>query len=247
MKKSTHVAGVIAIGIVSVTAFSGCSSTPDPMNTGGAPSTGGTGTAGTVGTAGTGGGPQLGVQVQPPGSYILLSATDAVAGPTPAPAAWASAGCNVCHGTVGQGVMSLAPEIRHVPAAYAQQVVRKGRFFNGVQTGMVAFPMTSADPTVLPITDADLTAVISWLDGQPKPTTGQGLFLDFCGNCHGKDGTGGIQPVKVTGETIVAVNQKVRVGEGMDITMRNAFMPPEDATALTDAELALIEQFIGAK
>jgi len=63
----------------------------------------------------------------------------------------------------------------------------------------------------------------------------------------GDPGTGGIQPVKVTGETIMAVNQKVRVGEGMDITMRNAFMPPEDATALTDAELALIEQFIGAK
>jgi hypothetical protein len=29
--------------------------------------------------------------------------------------------------------------------------------------------------------------------------------------------------------------------------MRNAFMPPENAAALSDAELALIEQFIGAK
>ena len=153
----------------------------------------------------------------------------------------------MCHGTVGQGVNFLAPEIRHVPAAYAQQVVRKGRFFNGVQTGMVAFPTVSTDPTVLPITDADLTAVISWLDGQPKPTTGQGLFLDFCGNCHGKDGGGGIQPVKILGETIMAVNQKVRFGEGMDIAMRNAFMPPEDTNALSDAELAMIEQFIMAK
>jgi mono/diheme cytochrome c family protein len=231
MKKLTHGLGVLAIGIISTTAFSGCSSPADP--------------GGMTGTAGTG--PQLGVQVNPPGSYILLSATDAMPGPMAAPPGWASAGCNVCHGTVGQGVQSLAPEVRHVPAGYAQQVVRQGRKFNGMQTGMVAFPMTSADPLVAAITDADLSAVISWLDAQPKPTTGQGLFLDFCGNCHGKDGNGGIQPVKVTGETIMAVNTKVRGGYGTDISMRNAYMPAEDTTALTDAELALIEQFIGAK
>jgi hypothetical protein len=29
--------------------------------------------------------------------------------------------------------------------------------------------------------------------------------------------------------------------------MRNTFMPSEAASSLTDAELALIEQFIGAK
>ena len=104
-----------------------------------------------------------------------------------------------------------------------------------------------SDPLVAAITDTDLTAVISWLDGQPKPTTGQGLFLDFCGNCHGKDGNGGIQPVKVTGETIMAVNTKVRGGFGTDISMRNAYMPAEDVNALSDAELTLIEQFIGAK
>jgi mono/diheme cytochrome c family protein len=239
MKKLTHGLGVLAIGIISTTAFSGCSSPADPAGAGGTGSTGGTGN--------TAGGPQLGVQVNPPGSYIILSATDAMPGPTPAPPAWSSATCSTCHGSVGQGVQSLAPEIRHVPAAYAQQVVRQGRKFNGVQTGMVAFPMTSTDPLVAAITDADLTAVISWLDAQPKPTTPSGLFLDFCGNCHGKDGNGGIQPVKVTGEPIATVNMKVRTGVGTDISMRNAFMPPEDATALTDAELALIEQFIMAK
>jgi len=200
-----------------------------------------------VAAAGTDGGPQLGVQVQPPSSYIILSATDAVAGPTPAPAVWTSATCATCHGSVGQGVNLLAPEVRHLPATYAQYVVRHGRLFNGMQTGMVAYPTTSADPLVPAISDADLTTVITWLDQQPRPTTGQGLFLDFCGNCHGRDGAGGIQPVKVTGETIATVNQKVRVGEGMDPSMRNAFMPAEAASALSDAELALIEQFIGAK
>jgi len=240
MKKLTHGLGVLAIGIFSTTAFSGCSSTPDPgTGTGGMASTGGTGN--------TAGGPQVGVQVQPPNSYIILSATDAMPGATAAPPAWDKSTCSTCHGTVGQGVQSLAPEIRHVPAAYAKQVVRQGRKFNGVQDGMVAFPMTSSDPLVAAITDADLDAVISWLDGQPKPTSGQGLFLDFCGNCHGKDGNGGIEPVKVTGETISLVNTRVRSGFGTDITMRNAYMPTEDTTALTDAELTLIEQYIMAK
>jgi mono/diheme cytochrome c family protein len=238
--KLTHWAGVFATGLISVSTFAGCSSTPDP---------GPVGTAGTGNTAGaaSGGGPQMGVQVTPPSSYIILSATDAVAGPTPAPAAWASAGCTTCHGSVGQGVAFLAPEVRHVPTNYANWVVRHGRSFNGMPTGMVAFPPTSTDPLVTPISDADLTSVIGWLQGQPKPTTPQGLFLDFCGNCHGKDGAGGIQPVRVLGETIATVNQKVRVGEGMDPAVRNGFMPPEDMTALTDAELAMIEQFIMAK
>ena len=124
-----------------------------------------------MGGTGAGGAPPLGVQVTPPMSYILLSPADAVAGPTPAPAAWSAAQstCTTCHGTVGQGVQSLGPEIRHVPAAYAQQVVRQGRKFNGVDSGMVAFLTSSTDVTKLAISDADLTAVIGWLDGQPKP------------------------------------------------------------------------------
>jgi len=241
MKKLTHGLGVLAIGIISVTTFSGCSSTPDPAaGTGGTPSTGGT-----SGVAGA----QPGVQINPPMSYVVLSGADAAPNPMPAPAAWVSATCSTCHQANGEGFASLAPEVRHTPVSYATWVVRHGRVFNGVQTSMVAFPTTTTDPVKMPaISDADLTAVLAWLDSMPKPTTPKGLYLDYCGNCHGPtDGTGGIVPVKITNETIMAVNQKVRVGEGMDPSMRNGFMPPEDMTALTDAELGMIQQYILAK
>jgi mono/diheme cytochrome c family protein len=231
--KLTHWAGVLATGLGSVTAFSGCSSaTPDsPM-----------------GTAGSGaGGTATGIQLTPTQSYTVLSGADALPNPTPAPAAWSAAGCVSCHGNNGEGNV-IGPEIRHTPVDYATWVVRNGRTFMGKPTSMVAVPPTSTDPTKSAITNADLMAVLAWLDGAPKPTTGQGLYKDFCGNCHGPNmGTGGNIPVNITGKMVAQITQKVRVGEGMDPGMRNGYMPAETTAALTDAELALISTFLGAK
>jgi mono/diheme cytochrome c family protein len=196
------------------------------------------------GSTGVGGGTQL----IPPNSYVVLTGADAAPGSMPAPAAWASAGCNVCHQANGEGFNGLAPEVRHVPASYATWVVRHGRVFNGVQTGMLAFPTTTTDPMKMPaITDADLVAVIAWLEAMPKPTTGQGLYKDFCGNCHGPvNPSGGIVPVSILNHTRTVINQKVRVGEGMDPAVRTGFMPPEDMSKLSDIELGMIEDFLMA-
>src|SRR5258708_7734105 len=105
MMKSTRWVGVLATGLISVAAFSGCASTPDPAM---------------QNPSGAGGTAPVGMQLVPPASYTILSATDAPAGPTPAPVAWglSGAGCVTCHGTVGQGVAFLAPEVRHTPAIY---------------------------------------------------------------------------------------------------------------------------------
>ena len=260
MKKLTHGLGVVAIGIISATAFSGCSSTPSPTP----PATGGTGTTGgTVGTGGTGGlatggssgasaagttGVGGGVQLMPTASYTLLTGADAAAGPAAAPAAWDASQCSTCHGPHGEGTI-VGPEIRHTPTAYATWVVRHGRPYPPPgMTVMIAFPQTTTDPLNMPaISDADLTAVLAWLDGQPKPTTGQGLYKDFCGNCHGPSSpTGGIIPISIQGKPMSDIDTKVRAGFGTDQSMRNLYMPSEDTTALTDAELLLIKQFVGA-
>jgi mono/diheme cytochrome c family protein len=165
----------------------------------------------------------------------------------PTPSGWGSAGCNVCHGANAEGTV-IAPEIRHTPATYAKWVVRNGQKFMGMPTSMVAFPTMSSDPKVAAISDADLDAVINWLATMPKPTTGPSLYKDFCGNCHGPmQPTGGNIPISIANETIMEVNQKVRMGEGSDPSMRNLYMPPHTAAELTDAELGLIEQFIMAK
>jgi len=255
MKKLTHGLGVVAIGIISAAAFSGCSSTPSPTpvatagtgTTGGSVGTGGTGAvamggssgASTAGMTGVGGGIQLtGVP-----AYTELSGPDAPAGAA-APSGWTTGTCSSCHGMNGEGQPQIGPEIRHVPHDYAVWVVRHGR---PAPSLMVAFPQTSADPAVSAISDADLEAVITWLDGLPKPTTGQGLYKDFCGNCHGPvNPTGGAVPISIQGKPSSDIDTKVRMGFGTDESMRNLYMPPETMTSLTDPELLLIKQFVMA-
>jgi len=241
--KKLHWLGAIATILISVPGMTGCSSPdtqPPPVTTGG------TGTGGTGSTGGSGG--ATGVQLTPPLSYVVLTGADAMPNAMAAPAAWTSSTCSTCHGPNAEGTV-IAPEIRHTPATYAKWVVRNGQKFMGMPTSMVAFPATSADPTKMPaISDADLEAVVNWLATMPKPTTGPSLYKDFCGNCHGPmQPTGGNIPIAINMETIMEVNQKVRMGEGSDPSMRNLYMPPHTEAELSTAELTLIEQFIGAK
>ncbi len=251
--KKMHWLGVIATGLISMSALAGCSG-DDPLPvggmsgapaTGGTPATGGSGGGATGGsaTAGTsaGGGSNVGMQLTGSAAYTILTAAEAPAGAA-APAAYAAATCQTCHGANGQGTDLLAPEIRHTPSDFFKGVVRAGRKdHTGAPTGMIVY---GADK----ITDADLDAVAVWLQGLPKPTTGEGLYRSMCGNCHGpKMGTGGGSPIKIQGATIANVDKFVRMGgPGTDVNDRKTYMPKYDTTLLTDAELTLIKQFIGA-
>lgn len=244
MMKSTQWLGVCAIAISSASALSGCSSDPEqpaPMNMAGT-STGGGAAVGGTGT-GTGGGTQL----TGPAAYTVLTGADAMAGTTPAPAAWSGKGCSTCHGPNGEGVLlgatPFGPEIRHTPTTYATWVVRHGR---PAPSAMVDFPETPTDKKT-DISAADLTSILTWLAGQPKPVTGQGLYKDFCGNCHGPNAaTGGVVPVNIVGKKASDILQRVRMGEGTDPSMRNSYMPAEDAASLSDNEVTLISQYLMA-
>lgn len=242
MKKSSHWVGVFAMGICSASVVAGCSAED--------PATPPTGTAGTsTGTGGSGGGSAggatggaKGVQLTGAAAYTILSGADAAANPTAAPAAWMGKGCNACHGANGEGTAQIGPEIRHAPASYATYVVRNGR----APFIMAAFPEAPAMGKT-DVSAADLTSILTWLGSMPKPTTPEGLYKDFCGNCHGpKMATGGAVPVGITGKKQAEVIQKVRMGVGTDPAMRNSYMPIIDAAALSDAELGSIMTFIGA-
>lgn len=247
--KRLHWAGIVTT--VAVLAGLGGCSDPAPGNTGGS-SGSGANTAGTTGTTGgtgssTGGtsGTQPATQLSGAAAFTILSATDAPAGTAPAPAKFGAtgAGCSVCHGNNGEGVDLLGPEIRHIDPTYGTWVVRHGR--SG--SAMVAFPVTASTPSAS-LSDAELADIMTWLGGLPKPTTPQGLYKDFCGNCHGPTNpTGGAVAVNVSGLTVADVNMFVRDGEGTDPSMRTAYMPKFSTTALTDAELAQIQTFIMAK
>jgi mono/diheme cytochrome c family protein len=239
MKKSTQWLGVFAIGICSVTALPGCSGDPVPstmpMNTAGATSTGGT----------TGAGGMTGTQLQSPSYFVKLSGADAAAGPQPAPAVYTSATCATCHGPNGEGVQSLAPEIRFTPKDYAVSVVRKGRVSpNGMASAMVAFPAGATSGMGM-LSDADLDAINTWQNSFTKPTTGQGLYLAMCGNCHGPTTpTGGSAPISIKGKSQVDVAMYVRNGNGTDLSMRAMYMPKFDTTLLSDTELASIVTYL---
>ena len=197
MKKSSYLLGTMALSLFSLAFVNGCGG-EEPADD--SPK-GGSGTGG-GGTGGGGAVKMTGVQLTGATSYTILSATDAVAGPNPAPAAYGSSACVSCHGSVGQGVGSVGPEIRHVSGPFLTHVVRTGR----PGTAMLAVPATS-------LPDAQLTEIQTWLAGQPKPTTGQGLYLDYCGNCHGPAGGGGGVPVKAQGlptMTITSTRNNVR-------------------------------------
>src|SRR6185369_3888245 len=115
-----------------------------------------------------------------PQYYTALTGADASPSTGTTPAKWNL--CSVCHGTNGQGVAGLGPEIRHINPTYANWVVRNGR------GGMAKYSTTD-------YTDTELTEILTWLGAMPKPTTADGLYKDFCGTCHGPmNPTGGAVP-----------------------------------------------------
>jgi mono/diheme cytochrome c family protein len=233
MMKSTQWMGVCAIAISSATALSGCSSEPDPgpMNTAGT-STGG-------GASGGSGGGSTGTQLQSPLYHVKLTGADAAAG-MPAPAVYTSAGCSACHGANAEGT-TIGPEIRFTPKDYAVGVVRNGRKTPaGTPSAMVAVSTTT-------LSDADLDLINTWQNSFTKPTTGPGLYLAMCGNCHGPTTpTGGSAPISIQGKSKVEVAMYVRMGAGTDLSMRATYMPKFDMTLLNETELGLIQGHLGS-
>jgi mono/diheme cytochrome c family protein len=217
--------GVRCLGLGSL--LVACSSEPTQSPGGGAA---GGGAGGSGNAAGAGGDSDK----LEPAKFIILSGPSATLGATPAPDGYTE-NCIDCHANAGQGVTGLAPEIRHAPLAYFNYVTRAGR--DG--SLMVPFPVST-------VSDADMGAIHTWLTGLPKPTTGDQLYLDYCGNCHGPDALGSVIPVAVRGSNKGATMQLVRMGHGTDPSMRRQYMPARGPEQLSDAELGLIADFLGA-
>jgi mono/diheme cytochrome c family protein len=114
---------------------------------------------------------------------------------------------------------------------------------------MAMYPnVAQADPMAEFVTDQELTDILTWLDALPHPATGQALYQDFCGNCHGPTNpSGGAVAVSIVGKTIAEIEMKVRGGVGTDVSLRQGYMPAEPVEKLSAAELTLIEQFLQAK
>ncbi|MCB9523181.1 MAG: c-type cytochrome [Myxococcales bacterium] len=145
--------------------------------------------------------------------------------------------CAGCHGEQGEGA-ALGPQIRSPVAGYATWVIRNGR--EGVGFGS---PMPGYDAQVLP--DAQLSELLTWLGGFPKPRDGAGLYGRFCANCHGVGGRGGPVGASLRGEGYGDFLETVREGEGgRRYGSRRDYMPAWTRAQLTDAEVQAIYGYV---
>jgi len=146
------------------------------------------------------------------------------------------ANCKMCHADQGLG-SPLAPEIMHPVRDYATWVVRNGR----AQTTYLK-PMDKWGTDKL--SDAQLMLIFDYLDQPPQPTTGQGLFNDYCANCHGANGKGGPTMRDITNE-VAKVLAEVRSGKNVgNYSMRHDSMPAFSTSRISDSELMLIRDYV---
>lgn len=147
--------------------------------------------------------------------------------------------CATCHGPTGEGT-ARAYELRHPVREYSTFVVRNGR--PGLE-----FPMSqmSAYDTSL-LSDLQLEEILDFLSDMPQPTTGEGLYLDYCANCHGADALGGVVGQDLDEKTFTDILTQVREGDGdNNYALRDMYMPSWTNAELSDAEVQLISDYLG--
>jgi mono/diheme cytochrome c family protein len=161
--------------------------------------------------------------------------------------------CSACHGTDAQGTLvgptKMGPEIRHPVADFTTWMVRNGSAPRNPNTTYPG-PMVAMDAGF--VSDAELNMIIAYLNDKtkfPQPTTGQGLYEDYCANCHGADGKGAQTTRDLTNlvdPLAEAVPTNVRMGHHLEneYNLLTEYMPAQDATVLSDAELMLIATYI---
>lgn len=148
-----------------------------------------------------------------------------------------AASCAPCHGVEGQG-SPLGPELQHPVADYATWVARHGR-----ATNTYPVPMAAYDTTLVSV--EQLGEIWLWLGSFPMPSTGQGLYEDYCANCHGADALGGRVGKRIDDQEIQDVEEKVREGEGGNNFASTAqYMPHWSSAELSSNQLALIAEYI---
>jgi len=160
------------------------------------------------------------------------------------PAAFYAVLCSACHGSRGEGLAALGPEIQHPVRDFSTWVVRNGRRGHPSYPGstMEAFPSSL-------LSDAALKTLFDSLSAPtvPKPTTGEALFKDYCANCHGASGTGGTAGEAAKGAPLSKALSMVRNGHNLtQFASRTGYMPKWSAAELTDAEVGLIVTYLNS-
>lgn len=144
--------------------------------------------------------------------------------------------CTHCHGEDALGTED-GPEIRHPNADYVRWLVREGRMDHpDYPEGMPPVPSEC-------LTDAMIEEIMTFLNSFPQPTTGAELYADYCANCHGADGRGGITGISLDGELHENAGIAVSGNATSMYGNREAYMPGQ-GDKLTTAEIQLITDYL---
>lgn len=214
---------------------------------GGETSAGGTNGGGTDagGSTGTGGSP--GMNTGGAGGDVAGggSAGDGAGGVTMMPAETEGFffyldNCDACHEFMGEGKPpdQGGPEVAHTDRGYARWVIRNGRSRPDFVQSMRGHPEDE-------LPDNILEELLDYLDSIPQPTTPEGLYLDYCGNCHGLDAQGGITESDISVSSVEAYIASTRSGHNLGMyAERQLFMPQFGPEQLSDEEITAIHGYV---
>ena len=143
--------------------------------------------------------------------------------------------CVGCHGEQGAGTANGGYQLRYDDDPYSEFWTRNGRATTIYDDPMPAYPVET-------ISNQQLDEMFVYLNSAPKPTSGQGLYNQYCANCHGLDGSGGPSRKGIRGE---GETDKVRNGDGgTNYANRTNYMTGWNTTQLTDAEVQMINAYV---
>lgn len=147
--------------------------------------------------------------------------------------------CSTCHGTSAEGG-DKGYELQHHTREHLLWVVRNGRpgleFDNSV---MSPFPEAV-------LSDEQIDLIGDFLDSFPQPDTGEGLYHDYCSNCHGQVPDTGLIDTEILGRPYNEIREKVREGESLgNVGARGSYMPRFGTDRISDGEVQLIADFLG--
>jgi mono/diheme cytochrome c family protein len=146
--------------------------------------------------------------------------------------------CSGCHSSEGDGVANKGYQIKNPDIGFSNWVIRNGRtqYGSGFNDPMPSYGKDT-------LSDIQLNEIITLLRTIPKPTTGNGLYVRFCQNCHGTNARGGSVGVNIKNEG--NFSNVIRSGKGGVVySNRNKFMPKWNSTELNDSEIKLIQVYV---
>ncbi len=149
--------------------------------------------------------------------------------------------CSPCHGPQGEGVAMLGYELQHPVREFSTWVARNGRPGDEFASSSMSAYSTAV------VSDVQLEEIWDYLDSFPQPTTGEGLFLDYCRNCHGVDARGGVVNKDISDQSYLDVLERVRDGAATgDPGARTLYMHGYGTDEVSDAEVQLIVDYIAS-